>query len=179
MTQFFTIGHSTRSLESFIEILRDSGVEMLIDVRSIPRSRTNPRYNQDSLPPILNECQIGYEHIAALGGRRPRQREIPSSVNAFWKNDSFHNYADYALTPPFRRGLAKLFAVTGTRRSAIMCAEAVWWRCHRRIISDYLVSMDRSVVHLMGPGQASPARITPGAVLKPGGALHYPAGVPG
>jgi uncharacterized protein (DUF488 family) len=174
MTQFFTIGHSTRPLETFIEILRDAGVEILVDVRSIPRSRTNPQYNQDSLPPILNAFQIAYEHIDALGGRRPKQRGISSSVNDFWKNVSFHNYADYALTPPFRQGLAKLFAATGTRRSAIMCAEAVWWRCHRRIISDYLVSMDRPVVHLLGPGQASPARITPGAVLTPDGALYYP-----
>src|SRR5436305_1743517 len=105
---FYTIGHSTRPIGEFLDLLRSVDVGLVADVRSIPRSRTNPQYNSDVLPDALSEAQIGYEHIAALGGLRARHREIPFEVNDFWQNASFHNYADYAMGDDFREGLARL-----------------------------------------------------------------------
>ena len=122
----------------------------------------------------LQPWQIGYEPIAGLGGLRGKSKTVPPEVNAFWQNQSFHNYADYALSPEFQRGLAQLEKVSAERPTAIMCAEAVWWRCHRRIIADYLLTDGREVLHLMGQGRAEPASITPGA-LKRNGSLVYPA----
>ena len=95
---FFTIGHSTRSIDQFADMLSNAEVRLVVDVRSVPRSRTNPQYNRDVLPESLSMFQIGYEHLAALGGLRGRKREVPPDVNAFWKNRTFHNYADYAMT---------------------------------------------------------------------------------
>src|SRR4051794_15270252 len=138
MYPFFTIGHSTRPLTEFIEMLRRAGVRILVDVRKIPRSRTNPQYNRENLGESLAQVQIGYEHISELGGRRGKREDVPSDLNAFWTNESFHNYADYALSEPFQHGLARLRALGVQQPCAIMCAEAVWWRCHRRIIADYL-----------------------------------------
>src|SRR5437868_8766032 len=137
---FFTIGHSTRSIEEFVDLLASAKVRLLIDVRSIPRSRTNPQYNGDVLPMTLAGFEIEYEHIAALGGLRGRKRDAPPGVNAFWRNQSFHNYADYAMTETFRSGLARLRDLGRSKACAIMCAEATWWRCHRRIIADYLIA---------------------------------------
>ena len=133
---FFTIGHSTRPVSEFVDLLKAAQVELLADVRSVPRSRTNPQYNCDVLPETLTPFAIAYEHIAALGGLRARTRDVSANLNGFWENQSFHNYADYALGLQFRNGLARLRALGQERRCAIMCAEAVWWRCHRRIIAD-------------------------------------------
>src|SRR6185312_7917602 len=105
----------------------------------MPRSRTNPQFNAETLPVSLADFQIGYEHMAALGGLRGRSKTIPPVVNGFWENQSFHNFADYAMTDAFREGLAHLRNRGHERRCAIMCAEAVWWRCHRRIVADYLI----------------------------------------
>ena len=170
----FTIGHSTRSLTEFVDLLRAGEVRMVVDVRSVPRSRTNPQYNLDSLPASLADHQIGHVRIAALGGLRKKSAIVPPETNAFWSNRSFHNYADHGLTDEFRSGLAELMALAGERRTAIMCAEAVWWRCHRRIIADYLIAAGRSVFHLMEGPRRVPARLTPGAVPAADG-LHYPA----
>ena len=170
----FTIGHSTRSIPEFIELLRAGEVQLVVDIRSIPRSRTNPQYNVDVLPGELEAFQIAHMRIAELGGLRGKVTGIPAEVNGFWENRSFHNYADYALTGAFRSGLAQLLEVTAARRTAIMCAEAVWWRCHRRIVSDYLIHAGRSVFHLMGTNVATPARLTDAVVAAPDG-LHYPA----
>src|SRR5215831_1758132 len=137
---FFTIGHSTRSIAELVELLRASEVATVVDVRTVPRSRTNPQFNRDTLPDALAPFQIGYQHIAALGGLRGKARDLSPDVNGFWRVQSFHNYADYALGEAFRAGLAELRDLGHTRRSAIMCAEAVWWRCHRRIITDYLIA---------------------------------------
>lgn len=147
---------------------------MVVDVRTVPRSRANPQFNQDVLPDALAKYEIGYERIAELGGLRGRSREVPVDVNAFWKNQSFHNYADYALSDTFNAALERLRALPDARPTAIMCAEAVWWRCHRRIIADYLMQRGEYVLHLMGEGRMEEARMTP-AAQDIGGLIVYPA----
>ena len=169
----FTIGHSTRSLEEFIELLRESAIALVVDVRSMPRSRTNPQFNKDALPGALASARIGYEHMAELGGLRGRQREVGPSPNDYWRIESFRNYADYALTPPFRAGLDRLRTRAQERRCAIMCAETLWWRCHRRIIADYLLAAGCDVRHILGTGQVEAASMTPGAVVRNDGAVIY------
>ncbi len=173
---FFTIGHSTRSVPEFVDLLRSSRVQFVVDVRTMPRSRTNPQFNLDVLPASLAGFQVGYEHIAELGGLRGKQRAIDGSPNLFWTNQSFRNYADYAMTEPFRAGLARLHALGRERRCAIMCAEAVWWRCHRRIIADYLIAVGASVFHILGAERVEAARPTPSAEHRPGPTLVYPPG---
>ena len=169
-----TIGHSTRLIPEFVELLRVGEVGLVVDIRSVPRSRRNPAYNLDALPGELEPYQIGHTQIAELGGLRSRSKLIPPEVNGFWLNQSFHNYADYALSDEFRSGLDELVAFAGKRRVAIMCSEAVWWRCHRRIVADYLLQEGREVVHLMGPARAVPATITEAARVGRGG-LVYPS----
>jgi uncharacterized protein (DUF488 family) len=171
----FTIGHSTRTVAELIALLRENGVDCLVDVRSVPRSRTNPQFNTDALPEPLAAAGIGYVHLKALGGLRHRPAGAPPSPNAAWRNDAFRNYADYAMTDAFRAGFDELCALAEEHRCAIMCAEAVWWRCHRRIISDYLLMRGIDVVHIMGPGKSEPARLTAGARGLPTGAIVYEA----
>ena len=175
MHSFYTIGHSTRSLEEFAELLRSAGATFVADVRTVPRSRTNPQYNRDALPQSLTPFQIGYEHLAALGGLRSRKRDVPENINAFWQNQSFHNYADYAMGEDFRAGLARLRELGRAQSCAVMCAEAVWWRCHRRIIVDYLLAAGETVFHILGPGHVEPARLSEAAKPQAPGALIYPA----
>jgi uncharacterized protein (DUF488 family) len=172
---FFTIGHSTRSLEEFVALLAGADVELVADIRTVPRSRTNPQFNKDVLPEALAPSGIGYEHMPDLGGLRGKARSVPPAVNAFWTNDSFHNYADYALSAQFHAGLAHLREAGRGRRCAIMCSEAVWWRCHRRIVADYLMASGEAVFHIMGQGGLEPARLTLGAVVQPDGTVVYPA----
>jgi len=169
-----TVGHSTRTIAEFVDLLRAGGVQLVIDVRTVPRSRRNPQYNFDALPGELAPCQIGYERIAELGGLRDRSAGVDPQTNGFWQNRSFHNYADYALGDAFAHGLDRLLARADAQPTAIMCAEAVWWRCHRRIIADYLLMRGRAVLHLMGKDRVEPARITPGAQERDG-RLVYPA----
>jgi uncharacterized protein (DUF488 family) len=171
----FTIGHSTRPLAEFVNLLMQADVTLVVDVRTVPRSRTNPQYNRETLPLSLSEFHIAYDHLAALGGLRGREHGIPPAVNAFWDNASFHNYADYAMTAPFRSGLDALRRRAHPQRCAIMCAEAVWWRCHRRIIADYLLHEDETVFHILGKGRLEPARLTESARPGPNGTLVYPA----
>jgi uncharacterized protein (DUF488 family) len=172
---YFTIGHSTHPIAEFIDLLAASQIGIVVDIRTVPRSRTNPAYNRDTLPNSLSEVQIGYEHIADLGGRRPRARDVAPEINGFWKNQSFHNYADYAMSAGFHRGLARLREIGRSRRCAVMCSEAVWWRCHRRIIADYLLVAGEHVFHILGPKDPQPATLTKGAKLQPDGTLTYPA----
>ena len=172
---FFTIGHSTRQVAEFVDLLRSAEIRLVADVRIMPRSRTNPQYNRDELPGALAEFRITYDHIAALGGLRGKEHGIPPAVNAFWDNDSFHNYADYAMTAPFRSGLDALRTLAHGQRCAIMCAEAVWWRCHRRIIADYLLHEGETVFHILGKDRLEPARMTEAARPGPNGGLVYPA----
>src|SRR6185437_3911642 len=171
----FTIGHSTRPIAEFLALLQQVAVDMLVDVRSIPRSRTNPQFNVDTLPDALAGAGISYRHLPALGGLRHRKKGAAPSLNTFWQVAAFRNYADYAATGTFREGLVELRALAGDNCCAIMCAEAVWWRCHRRIIADYLLSEGFPVSHIMGLDKIDPAKLTPGARLLPGGTLVYPA----
>lgn len=172
---FFTIGHSDRTLEDFIELLRGSRIDRVMDVRKVPRSRSNPQFNKDTLPDALAAFDISYEHVAELGGLRGKVRGLAREVNGFWTNESFHNYADYALSQQFRAGLERLLDEGRERRCVIMCSEAVWWRCHRRIIADYLIASGETVFHIMGQGRLEPAQLTSGAVVQPGGTVVYPA----
>jgi len=169
----FTVGHSNRTLESFAALLHAGAVEQVVDIRTVARSRHNPQFNADVIGAGLAPFGIGYLRIAALGGLRGKSKAVAPAVNAFWENASFHNYADYALSPEFRAGLEELLALAGERRTAIMCAEAVWWRCHRRIVADYLLRDGREVLHLMGEHRIEPARMTAAAVPASDG-IHYP-----
>jgi uncharacterized protein (DUF488 family) len=172
---FYTIGHSNRSFDEFVELLRSAEVSCVADVRTVPRSRANPQYNLDVLPEALATFEIGYAHVASLGGLRGRARNIPPDINAFWQNGGFHNYADYAMSEGFRRGLTRLQELGQSQRCAVMCAEAVWWRCHRRIIADYLIAAGEAVFHIVGRGHIDQAGQTRAARAGPQGSLVYPA----
>lgn len=171
---FFTIGHSNRSSQEFVELLVSAEIDLVADIRTIPRSRTNPQFNKETLPAALAEYRISYEHLEALGGLRGKARTVPPDVNGFWTNDSFHNYADYALSTHFRAGLEHLLEQGHQRRCAMMCSEAVWWRCHRRIVSDHLIARGESVFHIMGQGRLETARLTSGAAVQSDGSVVYP-----
>ena len=170
-----TIGHSTRAQGELIGLLTEAGVELLIDVRSYPRSRRNPQFDAEALAAALGRAGIGYEHLKALGGRRGSQKGDAPSPNTAWREPGFRNYADYALTPAFRAGLADLREAARARPTVIMCAEGHWSHCHRRIIADYLLAAGEEVVHILGPGETEPARPSPHAAPQPDGSLHYPA----
>jgi uncharacterized protein (DUF488 family) len=171
---FFTIGHSTRPAEEFVALLKAAEVDLVVDVRTVPRSRMNPQFNRDVLPASLGAHGVAYEHLPSLGGLRATQPGVSPEVNAFWDNASFHNYADYAMSEEFRLGLRNLRELGHAARSSVMCAEAVWWRCHRRIIADYLLAAGEEVVHILGPGHVERAQLTPAARVGPDGLLTYP-----
>ncbi len=175
---FFTIGHSTRPIDKFTALLTEAQVKLVADVRTVPRSRTNPQFNRDVLPASLAAHGIAYQHLASLGGLRRPQKDAPPETNAFWENASFHNYADYALGEEFHSGLRHLRELGHATRSCIMCAESLWWRCHRRIIADYLVAAGEDVVHILGEGHVEQARLTPAARLGPNETLTYPGEPP-
>lgn len=171
---FYTIGHSTHSIEAFVELLQAAGVSLVVDVRTVPRSRTNPQFNKDVMAEALAPFQIGYEHIAALGGLRSKRKDQPSP-NGYWENTSFRNYADYALSADFTTGLQHLRALGHRQPTAIMCAEAVWWRCHRRIIADYLIAAGETVMHILSITNIAVATMNPAARRTDDGQLLYPA----
>ena len=171
----YTIGHSTHPAGELVALLRKNGVELLVDVRTVPRSRMNPQFNKETLPDTLRGAGIAYQHMPVLGGLRHRPKDAPPSPNGLWKSEAFQAYADYALTSPFRTGLDELRRLGRARVAAIMCAEAVWWRCHRRIVADYLLTAGEDVRHIMGPGKVEPARLTEGAAPQPDGTILYPA----
>ncbi len=173
MNPFFMVGHSTHTINEFVALLRAVDVELVADVRTIPRSRTNPQYNRDVLPRTLMSFNLDYIHIPELGGLRSR-RSIAPATNGFWQNESFHNYADYAMSDEFRSGLCKLRQAGHWRRCAVMCAEAVWWRCHRRIITDYLIASGETVIHILAKGRTELARMTDVVIRNPDGTLAYP-----
>ena len=176
MTHLFsTIGHSTRSLEEFQEMLQLADISLLLDVRTFPRSRTNPVFNSDTLPVELAKLNIAYQHCAGLGGRRKKQVGVDVSLNTMWRVQAFHNYADYALSDEFGVAFDALVELGKTHRLAIMCSEAVWWRCHRRIITDYLLLNGHAVQHLMTPNHIDTAIVTAGAQKLDNGKVIYPA----
>ena len=171
----YTIGHSTRTADEFTALLQESAIRMVVDVRAFPRSRTNPQFNSEALAASLAAVGIGYEHIAELGGRRRRPPGAPASPNSFWRNESFRNYADYTATDAFHAGLNRLGNLARSQRCAIMCSETLWWRCHRRIISDYLLADGSPVLHILGSHKIEPATLTPNAQRLSNGTLVYRA----
>ena len=152
-----TIGHSTRTLDTFIEMLRAHGVKHLADVRTIPRSRHNPQFNRDTLLEALGLAGIAYTHMEQLGGLRHAR---PDSPNSGWHNSSFRGFADYMQTPEFEAGLEKLLQLAAREQTAIMCAETVPWRCHRSLIADALKVRGAQVEHIMSTNRAQPHRLT-------------------
>jgi uncharacterized protein (DUF488 family) len=170
----YTVGHSTRTLAELRAILRAHAIDELVDVRSIRRSRTNPQFNEARLRADLARHDIRYRAIPALGGRRPKANPPSKFMNDGWQHRAFRNYADYAETAEFREGLAELIALGKRHTVAIMCSEAVWWRCHRRIIADHLLAHHVPVVHVMSQTAATTATPTPFAVVRRG-RVHYPA----
>ena len=159
----FTVGHSTKPIDVFVQMLQSFDVNAVLDILTVPRSRTNPQYNLDVLPELLAQSDILHYQIAALGGLRKKSKTVQDEVNAFWDNRSFHNYADYALSDEFEEGLRQLLELSDTKRCAIMCSEAVWWRCHRRIVADYLLIRGVEVLHIMGIGKSTRAALNPSA----------------
>jgi uncharacterized protein (DUF488 family) len=158
----FTIGHSTRSIEDFIALLAGAGVDCVADVRRFPVSRRHPQFNGESLAQALQAAGIAYRHFPALGGRRSAIAGSGPSPHTLWREAAFRNYADYADTPAFRAAFAALRQLAEGRRVAVMCAEAVWWRCHRRIIADYLIAAGIAVEHILD-GKIEGAQLTPDA----------------
>lgn len=169
----FTVGHSTKPINVFVQMLQSFDVDAVVDIRTVPRSRTNPQYNLDVLPELLAKSEILHYQIESLGGLRKKSKNVPDDINAFWENRSFHNYADYAFSDEFEDGLHQLLKLSDTKRCAIMCAEAVWWRCHRRIVADYLLNRGAEVFHIMDIGKSTKAVPTPSAELV-GSKLTYP-----
>jgi uncharacterized protein (DUF488 family) len=165
----WTIGHSTRSLEEFVGLLRGERVELVADVRRYPASRMHPHFNADALALSLSAASVRYDGFPELGGRRtPRA----GSTNTGWRNASFRGYADYMETPDFGAALARLTAVAAGARTAIMCAEAPWWRCHRALIADALKARGIEVLHIMGEGKTVAHPYTSAASIV-GGRLYY------
>jgi uncharacterized protein (DUF488 family) len=167
--ELWTVGHSTRPLEEFIETLRSFEITVLIDVRSFPGSRRYPHFNRELLRVSLPEAGIEYQHFPELGGRR---RVQPHSNNMAWRNKTFRGYADYMETAEFREGVARLLKVASEGRTSIMCAEAVWWRCHRSLISDYLKASGVEVSHIMAVGKSESHPFTSAARIV-NGELSY------
>ena len=172
---YFTIGHSTRSTGEIISLLNEAGANKIADVRTIPRSRTNPQFNQDIFPEALASRGIDYQYFKKLGGLRGKNKNEDPSLNSFWENKSFRNYADYTATEDFRGGLDELLEAGKTSVCAIMCAEVLWWRCHRRIIADYLIIRGMDVFHIMGHGKIERAKLNPAAIQTDAGTLIYNA----
>lgn len=166
----YTVGHSTLSLDGFIGLLRAFGIERLVDVRTIPRSRHNPQFNSDTLGPFLRNRRIGYRHMKELGGLR---RALPESPNAGWRNASFRGFADYMQTPEFAAAVVRLAALAKEKTTAIMCAEAVPWRCHRSLIGDALLVRGIEVLDIYSLKNAKPHAMTPMARLN-GTQITYP-----
>jgi uncharacterized protein (DUF488 family) len=174
MNPVFTIGHSTRSAEEFIGLLGEFGVELLIDVRRFPMSRRHPQFNRDALSVSLPAAGIGYLHEEVLGGRRsPRE----DSRNTAWRNAQFRGYADHMDTPAYRGGVERIVERAQTAVQAVMCAEAVPWRCHRNLLADALVARGLEVRHIMQPGKASPHTLNKDAHVLADARIVYGARV--
>jgi uncharacterized protein (DUF488 family) len=166
----FTIGHSTRSVQEFIALLSAHYIELVVDVRTVPRSRRNPQFNRETLPETLQVAAIGYEHVAALGGfRRPSLQ----MTNAGWRNASFRGYADYMQTAAFAAAIEALTERAMRQRLAVMCAEAVPWRCHRSLIADALVARGIGVEEIISANRTQPHAMTRFAHVE-GTAVTYP-----
>ena len=170
----YTVGHSTRTLDQFVALLRSHGVQRLIDVRTIPRSRHNPQFNMDTLGKKLRNRRIGYRHLGELGGLRHARAD---SINTGWHNASFRGFADYMQTAEFACALAKLIRLAGEKPTAIMCAEAVPWRCHRSLIGDALLVRGIEVREIVSGKSARTQQLSPMARVL-GQEISYPAPQP-
>jgi uncharacterized protein (DUF488 family) len=166
----FTIGHSTRPVEEFIAILQGQGIRKLVDIRTIPRSRHNPQFNEDALKESLRDAKIHYVHMKGLGGLRHPRKDSP---NKGWRNASFRGFADYMQTEEFAENLETIIETAKKEPTAIMCAEAVPWRCHRSLVGDALLIRGVSVLHIMGKGSAKEHTMTPWAKVEDG-RITYP-----
>lgn len=167
----WTIGHSTHSLDELVAMLRSFEIDIVVDIRSYPGSRKFPQFNKESLQLSLPENKIRYTHLKKLGGRR---RVNPESKNTTWRHDAFRGYADYMETESFAEGIAELIEIAQQQRTAYMCSEAVWWRCHRSMVSDYLKAHGWNVQHIMGVNKASEHPYTQPARIVEGGLTYVP-----
>jgi uncharacterized protein (DUF488 family) len=168
--RIWTIGHSTRAIDEFTSLLEENEIKLLVDVRAWPGSKRYPQFNKDALAESLNAHGIRYEHFPELGGKR---KSKPDSHNTAWRNASFRGYADYMETEQFQRGIERLLDIAAEAGPAcIMCAEAVWWRCHRSLVADYLKARGVEVLHVLGANKVDPHPYTPAARIV-NGALSY------
>ena len=170
--RIWTIGHSTRGIDEFISLLKENQIKLLVDVRAFPGSKRYPQFNKDALAKSLNAHGVRYEHFPELGGKR---KSNPDSRNTAWRNASFRGYADYMETEQFQKGIERLLDLaTEAGPTAIMCAEAVWWRCHRSLIADYLKARGVEVLHILAANKVEPHPYTPAARIV-NGKLRYRA----
>ncbi len=175
MMLLYTVGHSTRTVDEFIQLLSAADITLVVDIRSFPRSRIDPQYNEDVLPLTSSKHHSGYLHLTELGGGRSKIKAISNDTNGFWKNRSSQSYADYAMTPDFQDGLAELIKLGRKECGALICSEAVWWRCHRRIVADHLIARGEKVFHLMNADKIESASLTKGATVQDDNLLTYPS----
>jgi uncharacterized protein (DUF488 family) len=168
----FTIGHSTHAIDAFVGLLQEAGVRAVADVRRFPGSRRHPHFGRDALAAELRAAGIGYAHLEALGGRRSVR---PGSPNGGWDHAAFQGYADHMASAEFAAGLEAFEALAAAQPAAVMCAEALWWQCHRRLVADALVARGRVVEHIGPDGARTAHELTPFALAGDGGALTYPA----
>jgi len=171
LKKILTVGHSNRTIDEFLSILKAHGIEKVVDVRTIPKSRHNPQFNKDDLKKSLKKARIGYRHLKKLGGLRHSRKD---SINLGWRNASFRGFADYMSTPEFRDGLDSLKKIAAKKKTAIMCAEAVQWRCHRSLIADALVKQGWQVFHIQSRKTAKKHKLTPFLRAR-SGKLTYPS----
>jgi uncharacterized protein (DUF488 family) len=171
--QVWTIGHSTHPIDAFVALLVAHDIAQVADIRTVPKSRRHPHFHTDALARSLQERGVAYAHLPRLGGWRRPEADSP---NGAWRSLSFRGYADYAMGREFARGLAQLLQLAAAGRTAAMCSEALWWRCHRRLVADRLVVAGDSVCHISPDGRASAHQLTPFATVEPDGQITYPAG---
>ncbi len=169
-TTLYTIGHSTRAIDEFLAMLRACSIALVVDVRTVPKSRRNPQYVRESLQASLAEAGVDYRHMKSLGGLR---KPAPDSVNSAWRNASFRGYADYMQTPEYAQAVDELIALAAGKRTALMCAEAVPWRCHRSLIGDTLLVRGFGVINMIGIGQSKRHELTSFAHVE-GTRITYP-----
>ena len=168
--RIWTVGHSTRDIDDFVALLKGNGIKLIADVRTLPGSKRYPQFNKESLIESLGKTKIRYEHFPELGGRRKGR---PDSRNVAWRNESFRGYADHMETAEFKKGIARLVDLaTEVGPVAVMCAEAVWWRCHRSLISDYLKAQGTEVIHILDKNKTEPHPFTSAAKIV-NGQLRY------
>lgn len=165
----YTVGHSTRPIEEFLQLLRAHGIEQLADIRTVPRSKRHPHFSREALDAALERAGIRYRHFAALGGlRKPR----PDSTNTGWQHPGFRGYADYMQTEPFRLGLEELEKFAAAGKTTVMCAESVWWQCHRRLLADALLVRGRQVLHILSMAPPKPHELSEFAREHHGGVIY-------